>query len=188
MPAFADLLKDFFYDPDEDVGLSFKPRLDPDEMTLAAKEAPPQEYLSFELEREWYALPLRQVREIVKVSVLTEIPRSTENLLGVTKIRGEVLPVYDIKVRLKLADRAPRIAGPEAELAALPRSARILVIRETDGQVGVLVDSVRDVVRLRASSIEPPAAGIGDDRNCVLGLGHLGEELLILLDIHQALS
>jgi len=51
-----------------------------------------------------------------------------------------------------------------------------------------LVDAVREVVRLKPSSIESLAPGVGSERDCLRGLGHLGDELFILVDVHQALS
>lgn len=182
------MLNRFFYDPDEEVSGSFRPVLDLDEMTLLASAESAHEYLAFQLENEIYAVPLREVREIVKIPRLTEIPRSPDNLLGVIKLRGEVLPVYDIKVRLRLCERSPKIAGEQGEAPVLAKSARILLFREDDGDVGVLVDAVREVVRLKPSSIESLAPGVGSERDCLRGLGHLGDQLFILIDVHQALS
>ncbi len=182
------MLSRFFYHPDEEVRGLFRPPLDPDEITpLAPKEAA-DEYLAFQLESEIYTVPLREVREIVKISHLTEIPRGPEHLLGVIKIRGEVLPVYDIKARLKLCDRPPKIVGPEGEVQPLPKLARILLFHEEEGDVGVLVDRVHEVVRLKPSSIESLAPGVGSERDCLRGLAHSGDQLLILLDVHQALA
>ncbi len=187
MAAFPELLKDFFYAPDEDVGWLFKPSVDAAQMTVAYPEESAAEYLAFFLGRESYAIPIGQIREIVRVPPLTEIPRSPKNLLGVMKIRGEIVPVYDIKVRLKLAERPTNIAGPEGELGALPSPSRILVVRDPDGDVGILVDEVREVIRLKPSSIEPLAPGIGGG-DYLLGLGHLGSDLFIMLDLHKVLS
>jgi len=188
VPAFAEMLDRFFYDPDEEVSGSFRPAPGVDEMTLVSSEESAHEYLAFQLANEIYAVPLREVREIVKIPRVTEIPRGPDNLVGVIKLRGELLPVYDIKVRLRLCDHSPRIAGEEGEAPVLPKGARILLFREDDGDVGVLVDAVREVVRLKPSSIESLAPGVGSERDCLRGLGHLGDELFILVDVHQALS
>lgn len=188
MAAFADLLPRFFYHPDEEVSGLFKPALVVDEMTLLSVDESAHEYLAFQLEDEIYAVPLKEVREIVKVPRLTEIPRGPDNLLGVIKLRGEVLPVYDIKVRLRLCERPRKLAGENGEPAMLPSAARVLLFREDDGDVGVLVDAVREVVRLKPSNIESLAPGVGSERDCLRGLGHLGDQLFILVDVHQALA
>lgn len=188
MSAPSALLDGFFYRPDEDtrelLGLL------PEEAEVAPQqpEEPREEYLAFVLEDEHYAVPLRAVREIVKVPPLTEVPRAVPNLLGVIHLRGEVLPVYDIKVRLRLAERPAHVAGPEAPPP--PRGARIIVIQGEEGPAGVWVDSVSEVVRLLPSRLEPAPPGVGGgERDCVAGLARRRpEELFILLDIHQALS
>ena len=189
MPAFADILKQFFYAPDEEVGDLLKPSAatSVEPASGVGAEEPEREFLAFYLEHECYAIPIHQVREIVRVPPLTEIPRSAKNLLGVIKIRGEILPVYDVKARLRLCEQPPKIAGPEGEASSLPSSSRILIVREPEGDVGILVDRIRDVVRLKRSDIEAPEPGIGSG-DYLVGLGHRGRELFIVLDIHKALA
>jgi purine-binding chemotaxis protein CheW len=109
---------------------------------------------------ECYALSLHALREIVKVPPLTEVPRSEPELLGVMNLRGEVIPVYDLELRLGLTRAPAPIAGPDANLAALPKGTRVLVVKSEEGAAGVRVDSVSGVVRLRPSAIEaPPRTG-----------------------------
>lgn len=188
MPRFAELLDEFFYRPDEDVGALFELSSSPEGLPPPVEEDPPQEFLAFLLEGECYAVPIGGVREIVKVPTLTEIPRGQSTLLGVMNLRGEVLPVYDIKVRLRLAARAPKVAGPPSEIDPLPRQARVLVVHGPEGDAGVLVDAVTEVVKMRASSLEAPPPGIGGERDCITGLGRRRDQLYILIDLDQALS
>ncbi|HSP79394.1 MAG TPA: chemotaxis protein CheW [Myxococcaceae bacterium] len=187
MPALSVLLDTFFYRPDEDVGLLEELVAGTDETSAPLPEESPEEYLAFRLEGELYAVPIHGVREIVKVPPLTEVPRAAPNLLGVMYLRGEVLPVYDIKVKLRLADKAPLVAGPDAPEP--PRSARIIVVQTADGLAGIWVDSVSEVVRLRPSMLELEVPGVvGGERDCVVGLGRRNKQLFILLDIWQALA
>jgi len=187
VPSLATLLDSFFYVPDEDIGLLQELVAGTDESIEPVPEEIPEEYLSFRLEGELYAVPIHGVKEIVKVPPLTEVPRAAANLLGVMYLRGEVLPVYDVKVRLRLADKAPVVAGPEAPEP--PRSARIIVVQMADGLAGIWVDEVSEVVRLRPSMLElaPPGVG-GGERDCVVGLGRRNQQLFILLDIWQVLA
>ncbi len=187
MPSLSVLLDSFFYRPDEDVGPIQELVAGTDETVEPVPEEIPEEYLAFRLEGEHYAVPIHGVREIVKVPPLTEVPRAAANLLGVMYLRGEVLPVYDIKVKLRLADKAQQAAGPDAPEP--PRGARIIVVQTADGLAGIWVDSVSEVVRLRPSMLElaPPGVG-GGERDCVVGLGRRKQQLFILLDIWQALT
>ncbi len=187
MSRFTELLDDFFYRPDEDVAGLQDFAAGSDGVRAAAPEEIPEEYLAFQLEGECYALPIGGVREISKVPPLTEIPRAEPQLLGLMNLRGELLPVYDIKVRLRLAERPPVVAGPDAP--APPRSARILVLRTEAGPAGVWVDGVVGVVKLKPSMLEAPPPGMRvGDRDCVVGMGRRGPSLYILLDAEQALT
>ena len=143
--------------------------------------------MAFLLEEECYGIPLALVREIVRVPPLTEVPRAPAHLVGVMNLRGEVLPVYDLKVRLKLADRLPPVAGPDADPKALRRGARVVVLASEEGDAGVLVDSVLEVLRVRPVEIEPPPSGLGD-RGLVSGLAQRKGGLCIVLDAEQAIA
>ena len=187
MPTFASLLDAFFYRPDEDEGPLFALATGPEQALPAVVEETPAEFLAFSLDSEVYVVPIGDVREIVKVPPLTEIPRAAPSLLGVMNLRGEVLPVYDIKPRLRLSVSAMRIAGPDPE--ALPKAARVLIVRGDDGDAGVLVDAVREVVKMKPSALEPPPPGVGGgERDCVVGLGRRRDQLYIVLDLHQVLG
>jgi len=183
---FSELLEDFFYRPDEDVGGLLDFSAGSDEVLPLTPEETPEEYLAFILEGETYAVPIRSVREIGKVPPLTEIPRAEPWLLGVMNLRGDVIPVYDLKLRLKLSDKAPMVAGPDAQPP--PRLARILVAHTQEGPAGVWVDAVKDVVRLKPSMLEPAPSGLGGERDCVVGIGRRNSQLYILLDLEQALA
>lgn len=183
---FAQLLDDFFYRPDEDVTGLLDFAAGSDGMVPAAAEEVPEEYLAFRLEDECYAVPILAVREICKVPLLTEIPRAAPELLGVMNLRGELLPVYDVKLRLRLADVPPVVAGPDA--VEPPRDARILVFNSEEGPAGVWVDSVAGVVRLKPSMLEAAPPGLRGERDCVVGIGRRGPQLYILLDPELALA
>jgi purine-binding chemotaxis protein CheW len=181
VPRLSELLDEFFYRPDEDPGPLFELGAVPEPAVGSRADDPLQEYLAFTLEKETYALPVASLREIVKVPSLTEVPRGGRHLLGVMNLRGDVLPVYDLKPRLHLPPSRPLAQGA-------PRSARVLVVRSEDGDAGLLVDAVAEVVRFPASAIEPPPPGVATgERDCIVGLGRRGEGLFILIDVEQAL-
>lgn len=189
MARFEDLLDRFFYRPDEDVGDVVELSAPPIDRVEKVAEEQAEKYLSFALAGETYALPISGVREIVKVPHLTEVPRAGQNLLGVMNLRGEVIPVYDLKLRLRLSDERANVAGPDARVDLLPRTSRVLVLNSDDGPWGILADSVSDVVRLRPSQVETPPPGLArGEREWVLGIGREREQLYILLDVQQALA
>ncbi len=187
MSRFAALLDEFFYRPDEDISSVFDLGASMQGDVPAIKEEPPREFLAFSLAGETYAIPIDVVREIVKVPPLTEVPRGAANLLGVMNLRGEVMPVYDLKVRLHLADHVAKIALPDGDPGSLGKAARVIVLQPDQGPAGVLVDSVSEVLRMRASAIEAPPPGVASERDCVMGIGRRKDSLFILLDVFGAL-
>jgi purine-binding chemotaxis protein CheW len=180
--TLSTVLDAFFYRPDEEIGPLEKLQTDTADPVSPIVTEEPQEFLAFHLEAETYAIAIEDVREIVKVPLLTEVPRGQKGLLGVMNLRGEVLPVYDVKHRLGLIDRSPVVTGP----TDLPRSARVVLVRDDQGDAGVVVDRVDEVVKLLASRFEAPPAGT-TDRDSIVGLARKGDVLYILLDVAQVL-
>lgn len=182
MARFNELLERFFYRPDEAVGdwLELAPEIADG---VEAMEELPEEFLAFELSGETYAVPIGAVREILKVPVITSVPRVPDNVLGVMNVRGEMLPVYDLRARLNLEPLHRRVAGP----GDVPRETRVVLLKELEGDAGILVDRVRGVVRLLLSKLEP-APSMGFERRAVAGLGRRDGDLFILLDVEQALA
>lgn len=180
---FAELLERFFYDPDEDVGAFLSDAPERDRDAGAPLEETPEEFLAFVLEGETYAVPIHAVREILKVGAVTEIPRARRNVLGLINVRGEMLPLYDVMVRLRLADKSPEVR----QASDVARSARIVLLHDLEGDAGILVDRVEGVVRLHLSKLEE-APELGVERSAIAGLARRGEDLFILLDVEQALA
>ncbi len=180
---FQQLLGQFFYDADEAVGpfLELAPEIDPN--LAAVTTETPEDFLAFALEAETYAVPITQVREIFKVPAITEVPRAASNILGVMNVRGDMVPVYDLKKRLQLVDAVPRIRDGQD----VPRSSRVVLVRDPHGDAGIVVDRIQGVVKLALSKLEV-APNLGLERHCVSGLGRKDDELFILLDLGQALA
>jgi purine-binding chemotaxis protein CheW len=184
MSPFAELLDRFFYRPDEPVGDFLELAPEVDRSTLhGVPEEPPEEFLAFTLEKETYAVPIGAVREILKVNDVTELPRARKNIIGLINVRGEMLPLYDVKVRLRLAAAPPVVRGRRD----VGRTARIVLLKDLEGDAGILVDQVDGVVKLQLSRLEE-APGLGLERNAIAGLGHRDGQMFILLDVEQALT
>jgi len=180
--TFDELIDRFLYRPDEPGLPSLAWLSDAPQPEAAGVEAP-QEFLAFNLTDEVYAVPIETVREIVKVPVLTEVPRAPRELLGVMNLRGEVLPVYDVRARLLLSSGVQPITGP----ADVPTQARIVLVKSDAGDAGILADGVEGVVRLLPSLTEPPPPG-GTEKPFLAGLSRRGERLYILLDVEKVLE
>lgn len=131
----------------------------------------------FGLGSEEYGVPITQVQEINRVINPTKIPQSPPFVEGVINLRGNVIPVIDLKKRFSL---------PLTEHTA---NTRIIVVNIGQHTVGVIVDAVTEVLRVPLSSVEPPPSMIGGiSIEYFKGVGKVGERLLILLDLEKILS
>lgn len=167
-------LEEFFYRDDEEapevpaLGGAAEPAPG-DEVEPAARE----EYLTFLLGREEYAVAIERVREVVKAPPVTEVPRAPSHVLGVVTVRGEVVAVLDPRRRLGLPGAPP--AGD---------AGRIVIVDAGEGTCGLLVDAVASVVRLPPGAIEPCPQGIGGSRaEYLAGIGRDDDRLFTVLDL-----
>ncbi|MHB0970326.1 MAG: chemotaxis protein CheW [Thermoanaerobaculia bacterium] len=145
----------------------------PKETTVAQKL---ETWVTFLLEGEIFALPVTHVIEILRVSGITRVPHAPLTVRGVTNMRGRVLPVIDLRVRLGLA-----AAGVSAE-------SRILVVSSRGRLLGLLVDGVHQVMRLDRLAVEaPPTDVMTAQSDYIVGVYHLEQELAILLDVDRVL-
>jgi len=173
-----DPLAEFFYREDEEAPAlpalgapgAASPAEDPD---LAAHE----EYLTFLLGKEEYAIAIERVREVMKSPPITEVPHAPPHVLGVVTVRGEVVAVFDPRRRLGLPGTPPP-----------PGQGRVIIVDAGEGPCGLLVDSVASVVRLRPGSIEPRPQGLGGaSAECLAGIGRRGDHLFTVLDLGACL-
>ena len=115
-----------------------------------------------------YAVPVENVREIVRVRPITPIPRTSIEVRGVISLRGEIIQVIDLRLRLDL----PPVAVAKAH--------RIVVVQADDGRVaGVLVDEVREVLRVSESAI---GSSTGEAQGIVAALCTNGSEFVSIVD------
>jgi purine-binding chemotaxis protein CheW len=152
-----------------------------------SREKPQIELLTFMLGEQEYALGIRLLREIIRMPRVTPVPRVVPFVLGVISLRGGIVPVVDLRVRLRL----PPAPDPPPGLAGLPGNAsrRILVVSRDGESFGLLVDRVKHVVRMPAGEIEPPPAGLsGVELEFLHGLGRYRDRLIILLDLDPVLA
>jgi purine-binding chemotaxis protein CheW len=135
------------------------------------------EWLTFRLGSEEYALDIAGVSEIIKLREITDIPRVPEFILGIISLRGIIVPIFDLKKRLKLG------------VGELTPASRIIVCQWGERSAGLLVDSITQVVRLPAGGVEPPPAVLsGVDRELLEGVGRIQGRMLILLDLSNVLN
>jgi len=117
------------------------------------------EFLAFVVANEFYALPLQSVREILKSPPITEVPRAPTDVLGIISVRGRVTTVLDLRRRLHM---------PESPVT---KHTRVLLVDGGHEVIGLFVDAVLQVYRLREEEIELATAVGGDMAEYVMGIG-----------------
>lgn len=146
--------------------------------TLQDKEG---KYLTFTLAKEDYGLEILKVREIIGMMDITAVPQTPEYVKGVINLRGRVIPVIDLRLKFGL---------PSTEYGE--RTCIIVVEVQVEGgsvQMGVVVDSVSEVLNISGGDIEPaPSFGTRLKTQYILGIAKTKGNIKILLDIDRVLT
>ncbi len=132
----------------------------------------------FTLGDEEFGVDIAQVREIVRLVQITYLPKAPSFIEGVVNLRGQVLAVIDLSKRLNIASK------PRSE------QSRIIVVEVSDNTVGMIVDSVSEVLRLSSERVEevPDIVETEVPEHYIRGVGKLTDRLLVLLDLDRVLS
>lgn len=144
-------------------------------------DAVAKQFLTFRIANENYGLELSQTREIIEYGGITEVPLMPHFLRGVINLRGEVVPVIDLAVRL---GRKP---------IEIQRRSCIIVVELTNNDqhhvLGLLADAVSEVIEMDDENIEDaPSFGANIRAEFIQGIAKQGEEFVVLLDANNALS
>ena len=136
-------------------------------------DGPTIEFLMFSLSGEKFALELRHVREIVAPPPLTYVPRAARHIMGICSVRGLLVSVLDLRFRLKLDQRATT------------RHSRILLAQVSEEEtIGLFVDEVHQVIRLKSDEIESANTVLGVDApDHFYGVARPMGEVLVLLNL-----
>jgi purine-binding chemotaxis protein CheW len=136
-----------------------------------------QEYLIFKLGNEEYGVDILKAQEIRSYEKVTRIANSPEFIRGVTNLRGVIVPIIDLRVKF---DFACVEFTPETV---------VIILNLTERVVGILVDSVSDVISLREEQIRSaPDYTVSLSTEYLLGLGAINDRMLILVDIEKLIS
>jgi purine-binding chemotaxis protein CheW len=139
------------------------------------------QFLGFHVGEEEYGIGIRRVREILEYDTVTTVPGAPASVRGVINLRGRVVPVVDLAVKLGL---------PASVITR--RSCVVVVEAIAEGEevvVGLLADSVSQVLDLPPSEVEPPPSfGTRVRVECLLGMGRAGKKFVLLVDVDRLLS
>jgi purine-binding chemotaxis protein CheW len=135
------------------------------------------QWVTFQLEDETYGINVMQVREVLRYSEIAPVPGAPDYVLGIINLRGNVVTVIDTRSRFGLMP------------GEITDNTRIVIIEAEKQVIGILVDSVAEVVYLRSSEIDStPSVGTEESAKFIQGVSNRDGELLILVDLNKLLS
>lgn len=133
--------------------------------------------VTFSIGEEEFGVDILKVQEIIRIMEITKVPRAQDFVEGVINLRGKVIPIIDLRRRFGFASKEH------------DKHTRIIVIEINNMIVGFVVDSVSEVLRIPAATVEPPPPVVaGVESEYISGVGKLEDRLLILLDLDKLLS
>ncbi len=128
-------------------------------------------YVTFKLGKEYYGLPIENVISIEKPSKTTRIPNAPDYVIGLINLRGDVIPVVDLRTKLGM------------EKKQVDKDSRIIIIKEKEMVVGLMVDSSKDVLDIDEENVDKPPT---DESNTIIdyisGIGKKDERLIFILN------
>ncbi len=133
-------------------------------------------FLTFHLAEVDYGVEIRHVTEIIGIQKITQVPDMPDFIRGVINLRGNVIPVMDVRTRFRLPDRD------------YDERTCIVVVNINDIAMGLVVDQVSEVAEIPENQIEPPpSSSIGNHSQYIQGMGKIDDQLKVLLDVTKLL-
>ena len=136
------------------------------------------QYIAIKVGHELYGVDIKYIDNIVRMQHITRVPKVVPYLKGVINLRGEVIPVMSLRLKMGLEDDA------------ITKDTRIIILKmEGYETTGVLVDEVRDVVTLYSEQVDKVAHDAKDEKGSFISaVGKFNDELISLLDLNAVLS
>jgi len=148
-------------------------------MEAAVQTEAEEQLVIFELAGESYGVDISSVQRLIPMCDVTRIPQAPPHVAGVIDLRGEILPVLDLRLRF----------GLDTQTEEERKGARIMVTEIGEHAVGMIVDGVSEVLRIARDQIEPPSVIVtGVSTDYIRGVGKLDNRLIVLLALDRVLG
>jgi purine-binding chemotaxis protein CheW len=122
--------------------------------------------------RKHFAIPVEQVREIRKIELITNIPNTKPFVVGIINLRGQLIPIIDIKQKIGLSKNVNDVSKQQ-----------VLIIEFNKQLLGLLIDEVNEVLRIQMTEIQQSPENMFDSENYIKGIIKINDKLVILLDL-----
>lgn len=139
-----------------------------------------EQFVCFKLASEEYAFDIKCVQEVIRVPRITPVPQMPDFCLGVINIRGNVVPLFDLRRKFHLTEKP------------FDSNTKILVAAIDNMLISMVVDEILDNIKLESAQIDPaPTVRMKIERDCIRGLGELEGRMIAILDlgkIHEVIK
>ncbi len=133
-------------------------------------------YLTFSLGNEFYGIEIKYVTEIIGLQPITEVPELPEYIKGIINLRGKIIPVMDVRLRFK------------KDFKAYNDRTCVIVVDIKDISIGLIIDSVSDVITIPAEEVVPPPDLNRGANRYIQGIGKVGNDVKLLLDCNKLIA
>jgi len=134
-------------------------------------------FLIFSLGNDFYGIEIKHVTEIIGIQPITEVPQLPDYVKGIINLRGKIIPVMDVRLRFK---KKPREYNDRT---------CVIVVDIKDISIGLIVDSVSEVLSIQEQNIvPPPTMNKGIQNRYIKGIGKVGNEVKLILDCEKLLT
>ena len=137
-----------------------------------------KQFIAVKLSSEIYGIDIGYVDTIVRMQKITRVPKAQEDFKGIINLRGEIVPVMSIRLKMGFEDDT------------FTNASRIIILKiEEQGKIGVIVDEVREVVNLGPDEIDKPSHDTKDGKNTFInGIGKNGNELISIFELSAVID
>lgn len=133
-------------------------------------------YLTFSLGNEFYGIEIKYVTEIIGLQPITEVPELPQYIKGIINLRGKIIPVMDVRLRFK------------KDFKAYNDRTCVIVVDIKDISIGLIIDSVSDVITIPAEEVVPPPDLNRGANRYIQGIGKVGNDVKLLLDCNKLIA
>lgn len=148
----------------------------PNSEPATSSTGPTLHLVTFSVDGEEYGVDIGSVQEIIRVSQITAVPNAPDFVRGVINLRGRVIPVLNLRKRLDLAD------------GMLTKNSRIMIVECGTKVLGLLVDSVAQVIRIPIASVDAPPGEVEGVKAFVKGIGKIDSRLIMIMELDKVLA
>ncbi len=132
--------------------------------------------VGFIVGEEEYAIPILNIQEIIKPIVYTRVPRTPDYVLGIFNLRGNVIPLIDLRRKFHMQQQNPN------------ETTRYIVMKDGDNIAGFVIDKLTEAIRLKSSQIDPAPETLKKDKGMIYGIGKRDTTILTILKVEELLK